>query len=142
MDASLQTDLKKEYIKKSAEVDYSISLPTSEFDVMRAVWSGEPPLTTNFLMKKIGLEKGWKSPTLISFLVRLEDRGYIMSYKKGKERYYIPLADRDTYISQATRNFLAQYHDGSFVNFLDSLFKDRVFENSDIDDLLVWLKKK
>ena len=44
-------------------------------------------MTTNYLMKAIGNEKGWKAPTLISFLVRLENRGFITSCKKGKERF-------------------------------------------------------
>ena len=142
MDVNQTVDIKKEYIKRSADVNYAINLPSSEFDVMLAVWSGEPPITTGYLMKQLGTDKGWKSPTLISFLGRLEERGFVMSYKKGKERYYLPLADRDTYISNATKQFLNQYHSGSFVNFLDSLFKDKQFENNDIDELLMWLKTK
>lgn len=125
-----------------ANVDYGVRLPEAEFDVMEAVWNGVPPMTTNYLMEAVGAKKGWKAPTLISFLVRLEKRGYISSYKKGKERYYSPIAKRELYLAEATEQFLTKYHGGSFVSLLDSLYRDRDFSNEEVDALLEWLKRK
>ncbi len=132
----------EEIISRAKPVDYSVKLPDAEFDVMNAIWDGAPPLTTSYLMQKIGQKKGWKAPTLISFLVRLEDRGYIASYKNGKERYYIPLALKDEYIHNVTVGFIDQYHDGSFVSAMNSFFKDRNLSESDIDALLEWLRSR
>ena len=137
-----QMSIIEELMKKSASVDYSIRLPDSEFEVMAAVWEGEPPVTTAYLMQQIGGKKGWKAPTLISFLTRLEERGYIASFKKGKERYYVPLANKEKYVHFVTEQFLEQYHGGSFVSFMDSLFLDRSFEDKEIDELLGWLKSR
>lgn len=133
--------------KKSEDINYAIvdngvRLPEAEFDVMQAVWNGEAPMTTNYLMKAIGNERGWKAPTLISFLVRLEKRGFIVSCKKGKERYYTPVANREDYLSQVTEQFVARYHGGSFVNLLDALYSDKDFSTDEVDALLEWLKKK
>lgn len=125
-----------------ADVDYSVHLPEAEFDVMQAVWEGEAPMTTNYLMKAIGNKKGWKAPTLISFLVRLEKRGFISSCKQGKERLYTPVAQRDRYLLQVTERFVAKYHSGSFVNVLDVLYRDKDFSNDEVDALLAWLKVK
>ena len=125
-----------------ADVDYSVRLPEAEFEVMQAVWNGEAPMTTNYLMKAIGNEKGWKAPTLISFLVRLENRGFITSCKKGKERFYTPVANQEQYLSAVTDQFVKKYHNGSFVNLLDSLYHDRNFSNEEVDALLEWLKVK
>ena len=61
----------EEIIDRAKPVDYTVKLPEAEFDVMNAIWDGAPPLTTSYLMQKIGHKKGWKAPTLISFLVRL-----------------------------------------------------------------------
>ncbi len=123
-------------------IDYTKKLPDAEFDVMQAVWEGTPPVNTAYLMEKVGKDKGWKAPTLISFLVRLEDRGYIVSEKKGKERYYTPVADKNTYIKSITEQFLQQYHDDSFVNLMSCLYTDRKLSENDIDQLLQWLKSK
>lgn len=132
----------EEIIDRAKPVDYSVKLPEAEFDVMNAIWEGAPPLTTSYLMQKIGHKKSWKAPTLISFLVRLEDRGYIASYKNGKERYYIPLALKEEYIHTVTQNFITQYHGGSFVSAMNSFFKDRNLSEGDIDALLEWLKSR
>lgn len=132
-----------EEIKSRAKaVNYSVKLPDAEYDVMNAVWDGTPPVNTSFLMQKVGNGKGWKAPTLISFLVRLEDRGFIASYKNGKERYYIPLAEKEEYIHNVTENFISQYHDGSFVSAMNSFFKYRNLSEDDIDELLEWLKSR
>ena len=80
--------------------DYTKKLPEAEFEVMNAIWNGTPPVNTAYLMEAVGKDKGWKAPTLISFLVRLQDRGYISSEKKGKERYYTPVAERDARLKQ------------------------------------------
>lgn len=125
-----------------ADVDYGIRLPEAELDVMLAIWSGEPPMTTGYLMKVLGNARNWKAPTLISFLVRLENRGFIRSCKKGKERYYTPVANREIYLKKVTEHFVEKYHGGSFVNLLDALYHDRDFSNEEVDALLAWLQVK
>ncbi len=117
-------------------------LPDTEFDVMLAIWEAEPPVNTAYLMEKVGRERGWKAPTLISFLVRLEERGFISSEKKGKERYYSPAADKTEYIRLVTEDFVNKYHAGSFVRMMDSLYSEKKLSESDIDELLHWLKTK
>lgn len=123
-------------------IDYTKKLPDAEYEVMQAIWAGKPPLNTAYLMEKVGRSHGWKAPTLISFLVRLEERGYISSYKQGKERCYLPVADQQTYLRCVTEQFIRRYHDGSFVRMMDALYRDKKLSESDIDELLQWLKTK
>ena len=124
------------------EINYTKRLPDAEFVVMSAIWAGTPPVNTAYLMEAVGKERGWKAPTLISFLVRLEERGYISSTKQGKERFYMPVAEELKYMQTITADFVEQYHGGSFVKLMDTLFKDKSLSESDIDDLLEWLKSK
>ncbi|MBQ7475238.1 MAG: BlaI/MecI/CopY family transcriptional regulator [Clostridia bacterium] len=134
--------LVKDLLEKAGPVDHSVRLPDAEFDVMDAIWGGNPPLTTSYLMQKIGHKKGWKAPTLISFLVRLEERGFITSFKNGKERYYVPVADREEYVRLVTESFIERYHHSSFVSVLNSLYKDKGLDEKDIDEFLEWLKSR
>ncbi|MBE6542371.1 MAG: BlaI/MecI/CopY family transcriptional regulator [Ruminococcaceae bacterium] len=142
MEKKRYNSLADEYLIKLEEVDYSIRLPDTEFEVMKAVWDCDPPATTGNLMDMIGEGKGWKAPTLISFLNRLEEKGFIMSYKTGKNRNYIPLADRDFYLTKISQDFIDRYHDGSFVNVLSSYFSDKVFTSDDVDEILGWIKAR
>lgn len=40
------------------EIDYTRKLPDAEYEVMQAIWMGEPPLNTAYLMDKVGRERG------------------------------------------------------------------------------------
>jgi len=126
-------------LDKAELVDYSIKLPETEYDVMDAIWNCEIPVTTGKLMQTIGNERGWKTPTLISFLTRLEDRGFIYSIKKGKERCYFPLAQKTKYVENLTRRFLQQYHEDSFVHLLAVLYPEKIMPDIEIDAMLEWL---
>ncbi len=84
MQDSLLADVSGEYLAKSEEVDYSIRLPESELEVMLGIWNEKPPVTSAMLMKTVGVKNSWKTPTVISFLSRIEEKGFIMSYKKGR----------------------------------------------------------
>lgn len=126
----------------TVEINYDKKLPDAEFDVMMAIWEATPPVNTSYLMDKVGKSKGWKAPTLISFLVRLEERGFISSAKHGKERFYMPEADRVRYMQNITEQFVEKYHNGSFVALMDTLYHQRVLSENDIDELLEWLKTK
>lgn len=128
--------------KTVVKVDYTKKLPDAEFDVMNAIWNAAPPVNTAYLMEKVGNSKGWKAPTLISFLVRLEERGYISSTKHGKERFYMPEADKIMYMQAVTEDFVERYHGGSFVSLMDTLYHQKVLSEKDIDELLEWLKTK
>ena len=128
--------------QRERQIDYAKKLPDAEFDVMMAIWESDPPVNTAYLMEAVGRNHGWKAPTLISFLVRLEERGYIVSEKKGKERYYTPIAERAAYLRLTTEQFVRQYHGGSFVQMMDSLYNGKRLSESDIDELLQWLKTK
>lgn len=134
-------EIVEEYLRKSESVDYSVRLPDTEFDVMQAVWKLAPPITTGMLMKEIGESRKWKTPTLISFLIRLEERGFIISYKRGKERYYIPVAEREIYVSRVTEQFAEKIHKGSVARLLDSLYREKSLD-ADLDEILDWLKSR
>ena len=81
---------------------YDIKLPDAEMDVLLAIWSVEAPATSPKLMKALGNDRGWKAPTLISFLNRLCDKGLVKSYKNGKERCYTPVVDREEFLQRVT----------------------------------------
>lgn len=128
--------------KNATSPDYHKKLPDAEFEVMLAIWNAVPPVNTAYLMEAVGKARSWKAPTLISFLVRLEDRGFISSEKKGKERYYKPTSDKAEYIRIASEQFVNQYHGGSFVSMMDALYSEKKLSEEDIDELLQWLKTK
>lgn len=124
-------------------MDISKKLPEAEFDVMVALWNSKSyPVNTAYLMENVGKAKGWKAPTLISFLTRLEERGFIHSEKRGKERYYFVDAVKTDYVRFITVDFLNRYHNGSFVRMLDLLYGNNTLPNDELDEMLKWLQEQ
>lgn len=117
-------------------------LPQSEFDVMKAVWNSPAGVTSSTLMEALGSERGWKAPSLISFLKRLEEKGFLRSEKQGKERRYYPLVDREDYLAFETEVFVKEYHSNSLVNLVSSLYAGGKLEDAEIRDLLNWVEKQ
>lgn len=117
-------------------------LPESEFDIMKIVWANEPPITTNIVMEQLGNEREWKAQTVISLMLRLVERGFLRTEKRGKERIYFPLVGREDYLKFETGNFMKQYHESSFLNLVNTLYDDEALTDADIDELLQWAKER
>ena len=118
-------------------------LPDAEFDVMVALWDcNVSPVNTAYLMEIVGKNKGWKAPTLISFLSRLEEKGFIHSEKKGKERQYYTDAIKEDYIKSVTLDFIEKYHCGSLNNMIDMVFNDASKEKADLNEMKKLLQKQ
>lgn len=109
---------------------------------MKVVWANEPPITTNMIMERLGTERGWKAQTVISLMLRLVERGFLSTDKRGKERIYFPLVGRDEYLRFETSSFMRQYHDNSLLDLVSTLYDDKALTDDDIDDLLRWAKQR
>lgn len=124
-------------------MDYSMrKLPDAEFEVMKTIWANTPPITTNLLMQQLGNAKGWKTPALITLLVRLTERGFIRSEKLGKERTYYPIIQKEDYLKFETGNFMKQYHENSVSSFVASMYDNQSLKKEDLEELLQWAKEK
>ena len=117
-------------------------LPDAEFEVMKVVWANEPPITTSEIMKLLGNERNWKIQSLVSFMLRLVEKGFLRSEKHGKERTYYPLISMGEYRKFETGNYAKQYHNGSFLDLVTTLYDDETLSDEDIDELYQWVKKR
>ena len=117
-------------------------LPDSEFEIMKVVWSSEPPVTTDIIMEKLGKEKGWKPQTIITLLSRLVERGFVRTEKKSKRRTYNPLVSKEDYLEFETGDFIEKFHQNSFASLVATLHEGKKIKDSDLDELIEWLKEK
>ena len=117
-------------------------LPDTEFDIMKVVWANTPPITTNIIMQQLGNKRKWRAQTIVSFMLRLVERGFLSTEKNGKERTYFPLVSKEDYLKFETSNFMKLFHDGSFLNLANTLYDDKALTDKDIDELLNWAKER
>jgi BlaI family penicillinase repressor len=117
-------------------------LPDTEFEMMKVVWANEPPITTGMMMEQLGNERGWKAPTVISLMLRLVERGFLRTEKNGKERINFPLVTKEDYLKFETGNFMKQYHENSFLSFVNTLYNGKQLSDRDIEELMKWAKER
>lgn len=117
-------------------------IPDAEFEIMKVVWSNEPPLTTKVIMEQLGNEKEWKAPTVISLMLRLVERGFLKTKKIGKERTYFPIVIKEDYLKFETKNFIRQYHGNSFASFVNTFYAGKELNEKDMDELMKLVKER
>lgn len=117
-------------------------LPDAEFEIMKVVWANDPPITTNIIMEQLGKTRNWKAQTVISFMLRLVERNFLRTEKKGKERAYYPLVSKEDYLKFETDYFMRQYHESSFLNLVNTLYADEALSDKDIDELIRWAEER
>ena len=108
-------------------------LPESEFEIMMAVWEHPGPVTSEVLLDR--LNKTWKKSTLLNFLTRLCERGFLSCEKQGKINVYTPLVAREDYIQWESAGFLKKVHLGSLTGLVASLYDGEAITKSDLEEL-------
>lgn len=116
-------------------------LPDTEFEIMKVVWAEKPPITTSMIMEQLGNKRKWKAPTVISLMLRLVERGFLRTEKIGKERIYFPLISKEEYLKLETGNFMMNYHENSFLSFVNTLYDGKKLSNNEIEEIEDWIKK-
>jgi len=117
-------------------------LPDAEFEIMQVIWANEPPVTTSEIMKLLGNKKEWKIQSIVSFMLRLTERGFLRSEKHGKERTYFPLVNQEDYLRFETGNFMKQFHNNSFLSLVTAIYDNTALTDEDFNGLNELLKKK
>ncbi|KAB1437833.1 BlaI/MecI/CopY family transcriptional regulator [Candidatus Galacturonibacter soehngenii] len=117
-------------------------LPDAEFEIMKVVWANEPPITTSMIMEALGKEKEWKPQTILTLMVRLVERGFLRTEKKGKERIYFPIVNQEEYLKFETVDFIDRFHGNSFTSLITTLFDGKKMKDSDLDELKKWLDER
>ena len=118
-------------------------LPDSEFEIMRAVWRNEPPVTTLRIMESLPPDKKkWKQQTALTMLVRLVEKGFLSSERAGRERNYTPLISEKEYRQIEAGDFMKRYSGGTIGSLVKTLCESRELSREDVEELREWLIKK
>lgn len=119
-------------------------LPDAEFEIMKAIWQMEEPVTSPVLTDRLRHtlpERDWKPQTVLTMLVRLEKKGFLRSEKSGKERRYFSLVSEQDYWQVEADHFRARFRDGSFSGLVKALYDGGRVSEQDLEELRQWLDK-
>ena len=115
-------------------------LPDAELEVMQIVWRAGQPVTSGYVQEHA--EQSWKATSVLTFLSRLCEKGYLGREKQGKQNLYTPLVAEEDYLRQESASFLQRVHRGSFRNLVASLVDAGALKPDDIAELCSFLDEQ
>lgn len=114
-------------------------LPDSELEIMMIIWEAESPVSSAYLMEKLQGEKNWATTTVLNFLARLVERGFLKVVKNGRINIYSPLIAEKDYIETESRSFLERLHKSSLKSFVAALYDGEKISKEDAEALKNYL---
>ena len=101
------------------------NLSTSETVIMKAIWnnSGETDISVpdliNILNTRYG--KDYARTTVVTFLLKLSDKGFIRTYRKGKLSYVYVLKSEEDYKEKLMKEEIEFWYDGDINKYKEML---------------------
>jgi len=110
-------------------------LGTAELEVLKTLWD-EGPATVREVMNHLH-ERGRKVAytTVLTFLTRLEQKGYVTSDKSGMAYVYRAKVTREKVSKSRLRSLLAELYDGAAAPLVLQLVRDERFTREELDQL-------
>lgn len=117
-------------------------LPDTELEIMKVIWEKGGTLSTSEVKTLLERNRVWNVSALQTLLNRLIDRGFLESYKEGKNRFYTPLVTEKEYLAVENKMFLEKVNDSSVTKLVASLFDSHSISEADLEELEALIRSK
>lgn len=117
-------------------------LPDSELEIMMIIWDLNKPVTRVEIEERLGGERKLSPTTILSFLSRLQEKGFLKVQKTGKNNVYLALIEREDYMRTESRNILKRLYQNSAKNFLAALYDGDSLTEEELEELEDYISKK
>ena len=97
------------------------SLPDGELEIMQIVWQCDPPVSRSIIEEIINKQRHLAPTTILTFLTRLCERGFLRAERQGRMNLYTPLVTQKDYLAGESRRVLDRLYGGSISAFAVSL---------------------
>ena len=97
------------------------TLPDGELEIMQIVWQYAPPVSRSTIEEALRAHRALAPSTILTFLSRLCDRGFLRVARSGRTNLYTPLVSQKEYLAGESRRLLDRLYGGSLSAFAVSL---------------------
>ena len=112
----------------------------SELEVLEMIWEIDDWVDIAQVHQELSKENKWAYNTVGTFMIRLEEKGFLTHEKRGKTNYYRVIVSREEYKLRETEKFLKQVHSGSKKSLIAALFQGQA-EEEELNKLLQMVKE-
>ena len=116
-------------------------LPDTELEVMKVIWQKGNGVSTSEIKQELDKQRTWNVSALQTLLNRLIDRGFLTSYKKGKNKLYDIVVEQESYLAFENSSFLKKVNENSVTKLVASLYHSRCISKKDLQELAEFIEK-
>lgn len=109
-------------------------LSDSELEIMQIIWENEGAVSRSVIEEALPRGQKLAPSTIITFLTRLCEKGYLNTVKKGRTNFYTPLISRQDYFEEENKSFLNRVYRGSISDFAAALCSGGI-SKKDLEEL-------
>lgn len=120
----------------------NIKIPDAELEIMMIIWDSLGGVTSEDIMSKLEGKKTWKRTTVLKFLSRLTERGFLSVEKKSKTNVYYPIIKQDDYLEYECKNFLEKICQNSVKKLVATLYSSNTISDDDLAELKAFIDKE
>lgn len=117
-------------------------LPDSELEIMMIIWDLDKPVTRFEIEEQMDGSRKLSPTTVLSFLSRLQEKGFLDVKKSGKNNVYIALIDKQSYMQEESRGILKRIYQNSAKNFLAALYDGNSLSDEELAELEEYISEK
>ncbi|MFG0251386.1 MAG: BlaI/MecI/CopY family transcriptional regulator [Phycisphaerales bacterium JB038] len=110
-------------------------LPAAELEVLKALWELGPVTVRQVMNHLHQRDRKLAYTTVLTFLTRLEQRGYVRSDKSDLAYVYRAVATREKVTKSRLKSFLEDVYDGAAAPLVLQLVRDGKLSQQDIEEL-------
>ena len=117
-------------------------LPDSELEIMMIIWDLNKPVTRFEIEERMDADRKLSPTTILSFLSRLQEKGFLDVQKAGKNNVYYALVDKESYMQAESRSILKRIYQNSAKNFIAALYDGNSLSDEELKELEDYISEK
>jgi predicted transcriptional regulator len=104
---------------------------------MKIVWDANEDIPTSELTKQLRerFQKDYARTTVVTFLQRLADKGFITTYRKGRVAYIHALKDEKSYTEKLMRETESFWFEGDTSKLVSALCSAKKLSKEEIAEI-------
>ncbi|MCL6728740.1 BlaI/MecI/CopY family transcriptional regulator [Sphingomonas hankyongi] len=116
-------------------------LSDAEWYVMEALWSAARPLTAIEIAERVPADRDWSLATVKSLISRLLAKRAVEPKKDGRRFLYLPAIEREPYVADESRRFVARLFGGKLSPLFARLAEEEALDEEDIAQIEAMLRE-
>jgi len=117
-------------------------LPDAELEIMKIIWKCGGSATSFQISQELEGKREWAVTTVLNFLARMVDRGFLTVQRNGKVNTYISIVDEQDYLEIESRSFLERLHGNSLKSLIAALYSGETISRDDAEELKRFIDEK